>query len=92
MQPTLTTAASETAVIDQRSGDRFGIAMPITMDGVEGATLDVSDTGILFEIAAQSQPQVGSRIVLQLAYTMDGKEFQTRCEAEVVRVDQVGDR
>lgn len=95
MQQTQTTAASpasDMAAMDQRCGERFGIALPITMDDVEGETHDISETGVLFETAAQSQPQVGARIALTLDCSMDGQELRTRCEAEVVRVDRVGNR
>jgi hypothetical protein len=84
------------APMDQRGGDRFGIGLPLTMDDAgrqsEGETLDISDTGILFETAADSQPQVGALIVLTLEYSLDGQDLRTRCEAEVVRVEQVGSR
>ena len=82
--------------MDQRGGDRFGIGLPLTMDDAgrqcEGETLDISDTGILFETAADSQPQVGALVVLTLEYSLDGQDLRTRCEAEVVRVEQVGSR
>ena len=91
MQQTDTGAAGQMALVE-RTGDRFGIALPITMDDGEGETLDISETGILFETAAASQPQVGARIALTLEYTMDGQAYHARCEAEVVRVEQVGSR
>ena len=84
--------AGDIGSMEQRSGDRFGIALPITMEDGEGETLDISETGILFETAAASQPQVGARIALTLQYTMDGQDYHTRCEAEVVRVERVGSR
>lgn len=89
--------AGDMSLLDERDGDRFGIALPITMDDGgagegEGETLDISESGILFETAAASQPQVGARVALTLEYTVDGEQFHTRCEAEVVRVEQVGDR
>ena len=90
MQQTEPGPASDSAVSDQRSGDRFGIALPITMEDGEGETLDISETGILFETAAASQPQVGARIFMTLDYSMDGHDYQTRCEAQVVRVQRVG--
>lgn len=75
---------------DQRSCDRFGIALPITMEGGEGETHDISETGIYFETG--SEPAVGARIEMTLQYVMDGHEYQTRCEVEVVRVKRVGDK
>ena len=85
-------AAADIALMDHRRGDRFGIALPVTMDGGEGETLDISETGILFETAAASQPKVGSRIAMTLEYTLDGQEYHTKYDVEVVRVEQVGNR
>ena len=91
-------ARADMSLIEERTADRFGIAMSVTMDDGEGEgegngeTLDISETGILFETAAGSQPKVGSRVCLTLQYTLDGLQYNTRCEAEVVRVEQVGDR
>jgi hypothetical protein len=76
----------------QARGDRFGIALPVTMEGGEGETLDISETGILFETAAASRPRVGSRIAMTLEYTLDGNVHRTQCDVEVVRVEQVGNR
>ena len=90
MQHTEISPASDSATIDQRSGARFGIALPITMEEGEGETLDISETGILFETGSASQPQVGAKISMTLEYSMDGHDYQTRCEAEVVRVERVG--
>lgn len=89
-QQTHASTASDIAPLDQRCGDRFGIALPVTMEDGEGETLDISETGILFETQAQSQPQVGARIALTLEYSLDGHDYRTRCEAEVVRVERVG--
>lgn len=75
---------------DQRSSDRFGIALPITMEGGEGETHDISETGIFFE--TQCEPQVGARIDMTLQYSMDGQEYYVGCEVEVVRVERVGDK
>lgn len=74
--------------MDERSFDRFGIALPITMEDGEGETLDISETGILFE--AEFEPQVGSRIGMTLQYSMDGRDYHMGCLAEVVRVERVG--
>jgi hypothetical protein len=92
MRQTPTGTAGKAALMDRRSGDRFGIALPITMEDGEGETLDISETGILFEMAAEARPQVGARIAMTLAYSIDGHEYRTRCEAEVVRVERVGNR
>lgn len=87
-----TQAVSAISPMDQRAGDRFGIALPITMEGVEGETHDISETGILFETAAAAEPQVGAKIGMTLEYSMDGHHYLTQCEAQVVRVERVGSK
>lgn len=82
----------QTDTIDQRVGERFGIALPITLEDGEGETHDISDSGILFETGVESEPPVGAKISMTLQYSMDGQEYHTRCEVEVVRVERVGDR
>jgi hypothetical protein len=77
-----------TARADPRSGDRYGIALPITLEGGEGETHDISETGVFFE--TEAEPQVGDRISLTMEYFLDGHEYHTRCEAQVVRVERVG--
>lgn len=93
MEPIHPSTLSELDLMDQRSNNRFGIALPVRLDdGGEGETLDLSETGILFEIAAQAQPLVGATIGLTLRYSLDGIDYQTRCDADVVRVERVGDK
>lgn len=82
--------ASNMSPMDQRSSERYGIALPITMEDAEGETLDISETGILFE--TEAEPQVGARIDMTLRYTLDGKPYHVGCEAEVVRVERVGQK
>jgi hypothetical protein len=73
---------------DLRSGDRYGIALPITLEDGEGETHDISETGVFFETDAE--PQVGARISMTMEYSLDGQDYHTRCEVEVVRVERVG--
>jgi PilZ domain len=73
---------------EQRSCDRFGIALPITMEDGHGQTHDISETGILFE--TDSEPELGARLDLTLQYSMDGQQYHMGCAAEVVRVQRVG--
>lgn len=80
--------ASNSSAMDQRTADRFGIALPITFEDGEGETLDLSETGILFE--TETEPQIGARIGMTLQYSMDGHDYHMGCEAEVVRVERVG--
>ena len=90
MQHNFSVPASNSSPMDQRASERYGIALPITMEDAEGETLDISETGILFETG--SEPQLGARIDLTLQYTLDGKLYLVGCEAEVVRVERVGDK
>ncbi|MFC5497567.1 PilZ domain-containing protein [Caenimonas terrae] len=91
-QHTHPSQATDAVLIHPRSGDRFGIALAVTMDDGEGETLDISETGILYETSVESQPQVGAKVAMTLEYSVDGHDYRTRCEAEVVRVERVGNR
>lgn len=75
---------------EQRLSDRFGIALPITMEDGQGETHDISETGILFE--TDSEPQLGAQLDLTLQYSMDGQRYHMGCAAEVVRVQRVGSK
>jgi hypothetical protein len=92
MQQIQTSKPPAVEAIEQRSGDRFGIGLPITLDDGHGETLDISETGILFETSAAAQSRVGDKVALTLEYTLDGHDYRTRCDAEVVRVEQVGSK
>ncbi|MCY7319074.1 MAG: PilZ domain-containing protein [Ramlibacter sp.] len=50
----------------------------------------MSETGILFE--TEAEPRVGARIDVTLRYSLDGKPYHVGCEAEVVRVERVGQK
>jgi hypothetical protein len=88
MQQIHSQPASNMSPMDQRSSERYGIALPITMEDGEGESLDISETGILFETDAE--PRIGARIDMTLQYSMDGHDYHMGCEAEVVRVERVG--
>ena len=75
--------------LEQRAAKRFALALPITLEGDEGATHDLSATGILFEAA--KAPGMGARIDLTVRYTVDGHEFSVACQGVVVRVERHGD-
>jgi hypothetical protein len=83
-------AASNMTPMEQRKAERFGVALPITMEDVEGATHDLSATGILFETTLE--PSVGATVNVTLEYLVDGHTHQMACEAQVVRVERVGDK
>lgn len=71
-----------------RDGQRFGLALRLTVGGMKGETHDISESGILFETDAE--PKVGARTVLTLRHPMPGQEWQHRCQAKAVRVERVG--
>lgn len=73
----------------QRSAERFGLALPIKMEGDECACHDISATGVLLE-SPQAQ-QVGAQVSLSLQYDVDGAPFNLDCTGRVVRVEQHGD-
>jgi len=72
-----------------RSADRYGLVLPITLEGEEGSTHDVSATGVLLELRAA--PPVGSNVALTLQYEADGIEHQLACRGVVTRVEPHGD-
>lgn len=73
----------------QRSAERFGLALPITMEGEECATHDISATGVLLETA--SAPALGATVELKLQYRSAGREHSLDCSGKVVRVERHGE-
>ncbi|RYY59987.1 MAG: PilZ domain-containing protein [Comamonadaceae bacterium] len=73
----------------QRSAERFGVAMPITMEGEECACQDLSATGVLLE--AERARELGSTVTLSLQYQAEGRAFTVDCRGQVVRVERHGD-
>jgi hypothetical protein len=77
------------AELRQRSAERFGLALPITMEGEECSSHDISATGVLLECPAA--PPLGSQVALTLQYRAEGQEFSLGCSGEVVRVERHGE-
>lgn len=73
----------------QRSAERFGIALPITMEGEECASHDISATGVLLECPAA--PVLGALVSLKLQYRAEDQDFCLDCRGEVVRVERHGE-
>ncbi|WBY01792.1 PilZ domain-containing protein [Ramlibacter tataouinensis] len=73
----------------QRAAERFGLALPITMEGEECASHDISATGVLLECPAA--PALGATVSLTLQYRAEGQEFSLDCRGEVVRVQRHGE-
>lgn len=74
-------------VPDQRSSERFGLALPITMEGEDCASHDLSATGLLLEAA--SAPLVGATVDLTLEYVRREREHRLACQGQVVRVERL---
>ncbi len=70
---------------DARAQARYPVALPITMEGEEGQTLDLSAQGILFESTAR--PAVGTHVCLAILYQVGGADSRIDCDGEVVRVE-----
>jgi hypothetical protein len=72
---------------DRRRAERFGVEMPVTIDGRIGTTQDLSSSGLSF---LSDQPYaLGTRIDVVIEYLLDGHQYPLRCEAEVVRIELV---
>lgn len=74
---------------NQRGADRFGLALPITMENEACACQDISATGVLLEAA--KAPQVGAQVALSLQYEAEGRPFSLDCSGRVVRVERHGE-
>lgn len=72
-----------------RSAERFGLALPITMEGEECASHDISATGVLLECPAA--PELGAAVALILQYKAEGRDFNLECSGDVVRVERHGE-
>ena len=72
-----------------RSAERFGLALPITMEGEECASHDISATGVLLECPAPMP--LGARVSLSLQYRARGRDLALDCRGEVVRVEKHGE-
>lgn len=74
---------------ERRQAERFGATMPVTVDGHQGSTHDLSTTGLSF--VADRPYELGARVEVVIEYLLDGHQYPLRCEAEVVRSDAAPD-
>ncbi|GAB3479529.1 PilZ domain-containing protein [Polaromonas eurypsychrophila] len=74
-------------LLDQRAAQRFGLALRLTVDGGEGATHDLSATGLYFASATRYLPGQAIEMVLEFPGTTGTRKLS--CKAEVVRVTPV---
>lgn len=84
-----TSGEQRATVADQRSAQRFGMALRLTVEGEEGATHDMSATGLCFD--ADRSYEVGATLELVLEYPSGTRVHPLSCEAEVVRVTPAGE-
>jgi len=75
---------------ERRQAQRFAAAMPVTVDGREGTTQDLSTTGLAFHSEQSYEP--GTLVDVVIEYLLDGHHFPLRCKAEVVRSEADGHR
>jgi hypothetical protein len=68
---------------ERRQAERFGAAMPVSVDGEPGTTQDLSAGGLSF--VSERRYDAGARIQVVIEYLLDGHQYPLRCEAEVVR-------
>jgi hypothetical protein len=68
---------------DRRQAERFAAAMPVSVDGEQGTTQDLSTTGLSFHADHAYEP--GTQVEVVIEYLLDGHQYPLRCQAEVVR-------
>ena len=81
------TGEQKAVLVEQRVAQRFGLALRLTVDGDEGATHDLSATGLFFE--SDRRFEVGQCVELVLEFPGVKRVYPLTCEAEVVRVSRV---
>lgn len=74
---------------ERREAERFAAAMPVTVDGIEGTTHDLSTTGLSFRSASPYEP--GAQVEVVVEYLLNGHNYPLRCRAEVVRSEADAD-
>lgn len=72
---------------ERRRAERFGAVMPVTVEGREATTQDLSTSGLSF--VADRPYEIGTRVAVVIEYLLDGHQYPLRCEAEVVRSDAI---
>jgi hypothetical protein len=74
---------------ERRRAERFIASMPVSVNGEEGTTNDLSITGLSFHAEHPYEP--GARIDVVIEYLLDGHQYPLACQAEVVRSQPDGD-
>ena len=81
--PGLTIAVPLGSPQERRQAERFTAAMPVSVDGEQGTTQDLSTTGLSFHADRHYEP--GALVEVVIEYLLDGHQYPLRCQAEVVR-------
>lgn len=68
---------------ERRRAERIRAAMPLSVEGHESITRDLSETGLSFHADYPYEP--GTRVEVVIEYLLDGHNYPLRCMAEVVR-------
>lgn len=82
-QEVLTIPVQLRAGRDRRGAERIPASMPVSVDGRDATTADVSSTGFSFHADRSYEP--GARLEVVIEYLLDGHQYPLRCEAVVVR-------
>jgi hypothetical protein len=88
-EPGLTISIPLRTPAERRQAERFAATMPVSIDGQQGTTHDLSTTGLSFH--SDRAYEAGARIEVVIEYLLDGHQYPLRCEAEVVRSVPDGD-
>lgn len=75
---------------DQRAAARFGVEMPLQIDGQATVTHDLSANGLCFESERAYAP--GEQVAVVIEYLLDGHNYPLKCQVEVVRCEASGGR
>jgi len=75
---------------DQRGAVRFDTALPVHIDGWEGATHNISAHGVCFE--TDIAPALGTLLNFTVGFNLHGRRQSLLCEGKVVRVEPHGRR
>ena len=74
---------------ERREAERIPAAMPVSVDGVEATTADLSSTGLSFHSEQDHAP--GARLEVVIEYLLDGHQYPLCCEAVVMRSEPAPD-
>lgn len=74
----------------ERCEERIHAALPVNLETATGITHNVSASGIFFETSATLAQ--GSSISFTVEFDAPGGKMELKCQGEIVRTEQCGDR